>query len=216
MIKKENITEKMLKDRAFIIAVVSCDLIHLIKDKHEDWLDEHGYGPYYDLVIEITDYMLFDEDSYYLKFLKLKEEDENLDFYTFAQNCFDWYFMAFARQLVTNDLLHEVCFGDTKKYFAGIEKAKEAKKVKMIRQVIPPVQMEIVQRALNVYEKALQQQDLDKHDDINDELFDILCLRGMLKGEVAVVHPKEVADAFSFHYAGVDWPEYYGFPKEDI
>ena len=62
------ITEKMQDDRAFIIAAVSCDLIEVIKKDHEDWLDNGGYQPYYDLVVELTDHMLFTEGSVYLKF----------------------------------------------------------------------------------------------------------------------------------------------------
>lgn len=224
MIDKKEITEEMQDDRAFIIAAVSCDLIESIKEKHKNWLDDHGYQAYYDLVVELTDYMLFGENSYYLEFLKLKEKDENLDFSTFSQNCFDWYFMCFAKQLLTKELLHEVCFGDTKEYFAGVEKAKKEAKVlaetlqkKMVKQVIPQEQVAIIQRALNVLELALNEQCNLYHDDnIAHTTFDIITLRGILKGEVSVVWAKEDTEGFSFKHS-VDFPDYGDeFPLEEL
>jgi hypothetical protein len=225
MIEKKDITEEMQNDRAFIIAAVSCDLIGLIKEKHEDWLDSGGYQPYYDLVVELTDYMLFDENSYYLEFMKLKEKDEKLCFNSFSSNCFDWYHMTLARQLVTEELLHEVCFGNPKEYFAGVEKAKKNAKLsaevkeekQMVKQVIPPAQVEIIQRALNVLELALNEQCNLYHDDnIAHVTFDIITLRGILKGEVSVVWPKEDTEGFSFKHS-VDWPDYGDeFPLEEL
>jgi hypothetical protein len=170
--------------------------------------------------------MLFGENSYYLEFLKLKEKDENLDFSTFSQNCFDWYFMCFAKQLLTKELLHEVCFGDTKEYFAGVEKAKKEAKVlaetpqkKMVKQVIPQEQVAIIQRALNLLESALQdipQVQKDATSDISHDLFDIVTLRGILKGEVSVVWAKEDTEGFSFKHS-VDFPDYGDeFPLEEL
>ena len=209
------ITEKMQDDRAFIIAAVSCDLIEVIKKDHEDWLDNGGYQPYYDLVVELTDHMLFTEGSVYLKFLKKQKKDEGLCFHGFSGNCFDWFHMELARTLVTEELLHAVCYGNPKEYFEKLmAKPKEEKKV---QQVIPPAQIAIIQRALNLLELALNEQCQEEHNDIIAyTTFDIVTLRGLLKGEVSVVHLKEIADAFSFTHS-VDWPDYGDeFPRVDL
>lgn len=224
MIDTKDITKEMQTDRAFIIAAVSCDLIGLIKKEHDEWLDNGGYQPYYDLVIELVDYMMFTEGSTYLRFLEAQEKDKDLCFTTFADDCFDWFHMRLAVKLVTEELLHEVCFGDPKKYFARVEaekketaKKEEAPKKKMVKQVIPPAQVAIIQRALNVLELSLNEQCKLYHDDnIAHTTFDILTLRGLLSGEVSVVHPKEISEAFSHHH-NVDWPDYGDeFPLEEL
>jgi len=224
MIDKKEITERMWADRAFIIAAVSCDLIDFIKENHEDWIDDHGYQAYYDLVIEVTDQILFTEDSKYLEFMKLKEKDENLCFTKFADDCFDWFHMRLAREIVTKELLHEVCFGDPKEYFVKIEKAKKEAKIlaeapqkEMVRQVIPQDQIEIIQRALNLLELALNQQCNVSHDDtLASTTFDILGLRGILNGEVSVVWAKEDTEGFSGKH-NVDFPDYgHHYPLEEL
>jgi len=84
------------------------------------------------------------------------------------------------------------------------------KKVEYVRQQIPPAQLEHLQRALNLLEQALgdiPQVQKDATSDISHDLFDITTLRGLLKGEVYVVHTHEVAESFSFKH-NVDWPDY--------
>ena len=92
-------------------------------------------------------------------------------------------------------------------------------KPKMVQQVIPPAQMNIVQRALNLLEAALAdipEDERGKSEHMEYTLFDIKTLRGLLKGEVSVIHTKEVADKFS-HIHGVDWPVYTKeFPRKDL
>jgi hypothetical protein len=210
------ITEKMQADRAFIAAAVSCDLIEVIKEKHEDWLDNGGYQPYYDLVVELTDHMLFSKGSMYLKYLKEKET-RDVDFSTIADDCFDWFHMRLARELVTEELLHEICFGDAKEYFK--RQMAKPKKVPQVQQVIPPAQIQIIQRALNLLESALSDIPQDQKDatsDISHDLFDITTLRGLLKGEVSVIHSKDVAESFS-SFCGVDWPDFGDdYPRVDL
>lgn len=222
MIDKKEITERMQEDKNFIVAAVSCDLITLIKEKHEDWLDNSGYQAYYDLVIELVDYMMFTEGSMYLNFMQKKEEDNNLEFSKLANDCFDWFYMKLAEKLVTKELLHEVCFGEPKEYFAKLEAAKkelnkEAPKKQMIKQVIPPSQVNIIQRALNVLELSLSEQQKTAHDDnIGYTLFDIVTLRGILKGEVSVVWAEEDTKGFAFKHC-VDFPDYGDdFPLERL
>jgi len=228
MIEKEKITETMQNDRAFIIAAVSCDLIGLIKKEHDEWLDNGGYASYYDLVIEVVDYMLFTKGSTYLNFMEAQKKDEDLCFNGFSGNCFDWFHMELASKLITEELLNEVCFGDPKKYFAEVEKAKkkakkkaekEVLKKKMVRQVIPQEQVAHLQRALNLLESALSdipQAQKDATSDISHDLFDIVTLRGILKGEVSVVWPKEDTEGFSFKHS-VDFPDYGDeYPLEEI
>jgi len=105
------------KDRGVLIAAVSEDLYTLIKEEHESWLDESGHYSFYDLVVAIVDEMMFSEGSAYQRFMKAKANDKNADFHDMTDDCFDWYHMALARTMVTKELLHEVCFGDTDKYF---------------------------------------------------------------------------------------------------
>ncbi len=222
MIDAKDITEEMQTDRAFIIAAVSCDLIQLIRKEHKNWLNDHGYQPYYDLVVELVDYMMFTENSMYLKFLQKKENNNNIEFSTLTDDCFDWFYMKLANKLVTTELLYEVCFGVPKEYFAKLEAAKketkkEAPNKQMVKQVIPPAQVEIIQRALNVLELSLNEQNKASHDEnISYTIFDIVTLRGILKGEVSVVWAEEDTEGFSFKHS-VDFPNYGDdFPLERL
>lgn len=218
MIDTKNITKEMQDDRAFISAAVSCELIDLIKKEHEEWLDNGGFQSYYDLVVKIVDYMMFTEGSMYLNFLHKKEDNNKVEFSKLANDCFDWFHIKLAKALVTKELLHEVCYGDPKKYFAELEVAKkEASKKQMVKQVIPPAQVEIIQRALNVLELSLKEQNKVSHDEnISYTIFDIVTLRGILKGEVSVVWAEEDTKGFSFKHS-VDFPDYGDdFPLERL
>ena len=110
--------EQIRKDRGVIIAAVSEDLYSLIKENHDDWLDECGHYAFYDLVVAIVDEMLFSEGSTYQRFIKKKGVDSR-DWYDFAGECFDWFHMGLARTMVTKELLHAVTHGDgdVSKYF---------------------------------------------------------------------------------------------------
>lgn len=117
------VSEKEIRnDRGVIIAAVSEDLYELIKKEHQDWLDESGHYAFYDLVVAIVDEMMFSEGSTYQRFIKQKGKNRKFDWHSFAGECFDWFHMGLARTMVTKELLHAVCFGDTDKYFDDIRK----------------------------------------------------------------------------------------------
>lgn len=108
---------KIRDDRGVIIAAVSEDLYTLIKEEHEDWLDESGHYAFYDLVVAIVDEMLFAEGSTYQRFMKARKNNSKLDWHEFSGECFDWFHMGLARKMVTKELLHAVCHADTNEYF---------------------------------------------------------------------------------------------------
>lgn len=114
--------EKIRNDRGVLIAAVSEDLYTLIKEEHDDWLDESGHYAFYDLVVAIVDELLFAEGSMYQRFMKARKNNSKLDFHSFSGDCFDWYHMGTARGMVTKELLHAVCFADTDKYFDKVRK----------------------------------------------------------------------------------------------
>lgn len=97
------------------------------------------------------------------------------------------------------------------------EVSVDSPKKGLVKQVIPPAQIAIIQRALNLLELALSQQCQEEHDDILAyTTFDIVTLRGLLKGEVSVVHKEEIVRTFS-HYYNVDFPDYGDeFPKIEL
>lgn len=109
-------------DRGVLIAAVSEELHELIKEEHQNWLDHSGHYAFYDLVVAIVDEMMFSEGSAYQRFIKAKADGKNVDFNHITDECFDWYHMALAKTMVTKELLHAVCFGDTKEYFESTRK----------------------------------------------------------------------------------------------
>ena len=92
-----------------------------------------------------------------------------------------------------------------------------ANRPKLVQQILPPDQVDILSRAINILETALgdqlQKEEKDTgrlNDDINNTLFDIIGLRGMLKsGEISVILPKDIVEYFVHHH-NVDFPEYVG------
>ena len=102
-------TEQMQKDRAFIVAAVSLDLIDHINSKHPNFMDNYGFQSYYDCVVAIVDEMLFTEGSLYLNYIN--RDNKELTFHDFTNDCFDWYYMKQAKKHFTKELVHKVCFG---------------------------------------------------------------------------------------------------------
>jgi len=98
----EKFTKQMLYDRSLIIAAVSCSAIEVVKEHYENWLDNNGYIPFYEMVIEVVDELMFTKGSEYLKYTKAKhKEDWFLDKH---DNCMDWYFMGEATKLFHRNL----------------------------------------------------------------------------------------------------------------
>lgn len=87
----------------------------------------------------------------------------------------------------------------------------EKEKSGIVKQVIPSDQTKLIIRALRLLKTSIElmpSEHKEKCYDINHDHFDIITLIGLLQGEVSVEHPKEIAEAFSFHYEGVDFPDY--------
>jgi hypothetical protein len=86
----------------------------------------------------------------------------------------------------------------------------EKEKSGMVKQVIPSDQVKLILRALRLLKTSIELMPKEQRDadNINYDHFDIITLIGLLQGEVSVEHPKVIADAFSFHYEGVDFPDY--------
>jgi len=96
------ITKKMQYERSFIIAAVSCSAIDLVRKHYQSYLDNNGYIPFYEMVIEIVDELMFTEGSEYLKFMNAKDKS---DWFVINHNtCFDWYFMDEANKLIHRNL----------------------------------------------------------------------------------------------------------------
>ena len=96
------ITKKMQYDRSFIIAAVSCSAIDVVRKHYESWLDNNGYLPFYEMVIEIVDELMFTEGCEYLKFIKAKDKTDW--FINNHDTCFDWYYMEQAEKLIHRNL----------------------------------------------------------------------------------------------------------------
>lgn len=98
----EKITKRMQSDRAFIIAVVSCNAINLVKQRYLSYIENEGYIPYYEMVLEIVDEIMFTKGSEYLKYYRAKDQ---CDWFTIHHNtCMDWYFIAEAEKLIDRNL----------------------------------------------------------------------------------------------------------------
>ena len=85
-------------DRAFIIAAVSCSAIDVVRQHYEQWLDNNGYIPFYEMVIEIVDEIMFTEGSKYLEWCVAEDKNDWWD--TNTDSMFDWYHMAEAEKLI--------------------------------------------------------------------------------------------------------------------
>lgn len=88
--------------------------------------------------------------------------------------------------------------------------------IEKVEQVLPTDDSEILLMGLNLLEEALSNQLKREekqgrfNDSINDTIFDIYGLKGMLKsGEVSVTLPKSIVENFVHHH-GVDFPQYIG------
>jgi hypothetical protein len=88
--------------------------------------------------------------------------------------------------------------------------------IEKVEQVLPTDDNEILLMGLNLLEEALSNQLKREekqgrfNDSINDTIFDIYGLKGMLKsGEVSVTLPKSIVENFVHHH-GVDFPLYIG------
>ena len=98
--KIEDFTQEIHRDRAFIIAAVSCELQPIMEKCYSVLLDDAGYQWFYDLVIEIVDEIMFTPGSAYLECIS---KGSGNDYWAKEkENCFDWYHMSKAA-----DNLHE-------------------------------------------------------------------------------------------------------------
>ncbi len=102
MLSEKKITKKMQYDRAIIIAAVSCSALDVVKEHYADWLDNNGYYPFYEMIIEIVDELMFTKGSEYLKFANAKDQTDW--FIDKHDTCFDWYFMEEGRKLIHRNL----------------------------------------------------------------------------------------------------------------
>lgn len=98
----EKITKRMQSDRALVIAIVSCNAVEVIREHYQGYLDNNGYIPYYEMVLEIVDEIMFTEGSEYLKYYKAKDKSDW--FHIHHNTMFDWYFIAEAEKLIHRDL----------------------------------------------------------------------------------------------------------------
>lgn len=96
------ITKAMQFDRSFIIAAVSCSAIDVVREHYKNWLDDNGYIPFYEMVVEIVDEIMFSKGSEYLKYMK--DKDKTDWFGRHHDTCFDWYFMEEGRKLIHRNL----------------------------------------------------------------------------------------------------------------
>lgn len=89
-------------------------------------------------------------------------------------------------------------------------------KNEMIRQRIPAGVLELAQRGLNLLELALKDADPNSENDkIGYDLFDIMTLRGLLKGEVFTDFTKKEKETFVSKH-GVDFPIYLGEENQPV
>jgi hypothetical protein len=102
MIPTEKISKAMFADRAFIIAVVSCNSIIIVRDKYQKFLDSEGYAPFYEMVLEIVDELMFTKGSEYLKYARAKNKE---DWFSNHHDTFmDWYFIQESEKLLHREL----------------------------------------------------------------------------------------------------------------
>jgi len=88
--------------------------------------------------------------------------------------------------------------------------------VDMIRQRIPAGYLDLVQRGLNLLELALKEADKDEQDQIiGHNLFDIMTVRGLLKGEIYTEFTKEQKKKF-IQLCGVDFPDLLGDENQPV
>lgn len=98
------LTTEMQSDRSIIIAAVSYTIYPIIRKQYFPWLDNNGHYEFYDFVVQIVDKMMFEAGSLYLAFMEKKQRGEDVDFTEFSGNCFDWYYMGKAEDMLPERL----------------------------------------------------------------------------------------------------------------
>lgn len=101
MLDYELITKAMQADRAFIIAAVACSTLDVVKEHYQGWLDNNGYIPFYEMVIEIVDELMFTEGSKYLEYANAEDQ---MGWWDNVDSFMDWYHMQEAEKLIHRNL----------------------------------------------------------------------------------------------------------------
>ena len=98
MINLKKQKKQMKYDRATAIAIISSNGINLVQDKYVDWLDNNGWIPFYELMVEIADEVLFTEGSLYM--VALAQGRLTDEFHRTFPTMFDWWILDEGMKLI--------------------------------------------------------------------------------------------------------------------
>jgi len=98
------LTKVMQYDRALIISAITQECLDLVRKEYADWLDNNGYYPFYEMMVEITDEVLFADGSDYRKAHAMGVENIGEYYQTEVKRCFDWHCMELGAKLIREKL----------------------------------------------------------------------------------------------------------------